>query len=253
MSPIDIIKTINEEDKTVAIAVALAIPQIVALTEQVINAFNNGGRLFYIGAGTSGRMGVVDASECVPTFGVPPGMVVGIIAGGDEAMRIAVEGAEDDVEQGIKDLEAHNVGQQDIVIGIAASGRTPYVIHALKACGERGIRTGCIVCTPNSEVAANSDHPIEVLTGPEFVTGSTRMKAGTAQKMVLNMITTTAMIRTGRVEGNKMTHMAVTNTKLEERAIRIIMEKTGLDAIASAKLLQDNRNDIAKTLDAAKK
>jgi len=252
MSPADIISAINEEDKTVAMAVAQIMPQITALTERVVEIFNNGGRLFYIGAGTSGRLGVVDASECVPTFGVPPGMVVGIIAGGDGAMRTAVEGAEDDIEQGYKDLESYSIDQQDIVVGIAASGRTPYVINALKICREQGIPTGCIVCSPNSEVAANSDHAIEVLTGPEFVTGSTRMKAGTAQKMVLNMISTTAMIKTGRVEGNKMTHMAVTNTKLEERAIRIIMEKTGLDADASSTLLQKSDNDIARALKAAK-
>ncbi len=248
MSADALLLAINSEDNTVAMAVAHALPQIALLTEKVIAVFDNGGRLFYIGAGTSGRLGILDASECVPTFGVPQGMVVGIIAGGDTAIRTAVEGAEDDTEQGYKDLIIYNVNAKDIVVGIAASGRTPYVQYALQACREQGITTGCIVCSPDSEVAANSDYKVEVLTGPEFVTGSTRMKAGTAQKMVLNMVTTTAMIKTGRVEGNKMTHMAVTNSKLIDRAIRIIMGKTKLTAEESKVLLRKYNNDIAAVL-----
>jgi N-acetylmuramic acid 6-phosphate etherase len=248
MGPADIIRAINEEDNGVAEAVAMALPQVEKLIARVIEVFNKGGRLFYIGAGTSGRLGILDASECVPTFGVPPGMVIGIIAGGDSAIRTAVEGAEDDIEQGIKDLEVYAINNHDITVGIAASGRTPYVVHALKNCRERGIPTACIVCSPESLVAAQSDYPIEVLTGPEFVTGSTRMKAGTAQKMVLNMITTAAMIKMGRIEGNKMTHMAVTNSKLEDRAVRIVMEKTGLGSEESKTLLAMYGNDIAITL-----
>jgi len=197
-----------------------------------------GGRLFYIGAGTSGRLGVVDASEIPPTYGMPHGKVIGIIAGGDQAIRKAVEHAEDDAEQAWKDLEEHIVNQQDVLIGIAASGRTPYVIGGLKKAREQGIVTGCIVCNAGSEVARNADFPVEVVVGPEFVTGSTRMKAGTAQKLVLNMISTAVMIKLGKVKGNKMVDMQMTNHKLVDRGVRMIMEELGIEMAEAQQLLQ---------------
>jgi len=220
---------INKEDHSIATAVENAIPQIVKLVDSLFQKMINGGRLFYLGAGTSGRLGVVDASECPPTYGVEFDKVIGIIAGGDGAIRKAVEFAEDDVNQGFKDLEHWSVTPKDFVIGITASGRTPYVLGALNQCKSAGIHTGSIVCNPNSEVAEASDFPIEVITGPEFVTGSTRMKAGTATKMVLNMITTSVMIKLGRVKGNKMVDMQLTNDKLIDRGTRMIVEETGLD------------------------
>ncbi len=244
----ELITSINQEDQTVASSVARSLPQIEALLLQVVDKLKKGGRLFYIGAGTSGRLGIVDASECPPTFGVPPGMVIGIIAGGDAAIRQSIEGAEDDTKQGIKDLEQYNINEKDIVIGITASGRTPYVVHALQACNERNIRTGCIVCNEHSAAAAVAAYPIEVLVGPEFVTGSTRMKAGTAQKLVLNMISTATMIQLGRVEGNKMIHMKLSNNKLIARGKRIVMEKTGLNEAQSEALLTKNNFNIAEAL-----
>jgi N-acetylmuramic acid 6-phosphate etherase len=188
-----------------------------------------GGRLFYLGAGTSGRLGVVDASECPPTFGVEQGRVIGLIAGGDAAIRKAVENAEDDLKQGFTDLKSYNINANDVVVGIAASGRTPYVLGALEACKELNITTGCIVCNPDSKIAAVADYPIVLITGPEFLTGSTRLKAGTATKLALNMITTATMIRLGRVKGNKMVDMQLSNEKLVDRGTRMIMEETGLD------------------------
>jgi N-acetylmuramic acid 6-phosphate etherase len=244
----EILRSINTEDRKVAEAVGLALPQIELLVAHLVSVFQRGGRLFYLGAGTSGRLGVVDASECVVTFGIPEGMITAIIAGGDKAIRTAVEGAEDDLSQGFKDIEMHHPGKDDMVIGITASGRTPYVINALQRCRELGITTGCIVCNPGSAASLYADFPVAVPVGPEFVTGSTRMKAGTAQKMVLNMISTAALIRLGRVEGNKMTHMHVSNSKLADRGIRIIMEKTGLGAPESRLLLERSGNDISKAL-----
>lgn len=201
-----------------------------------------GGRLFYIGSGTSGRLGIVDASECPPTYGVPHGWVVGIIAGGDQAIRKAVENAEDDTAAGWKDLQSHHVNAKDIVIGISASGRTPYVCGALQACREAGITTGSIACNKNSESGKIAHFKVEVEVGPEFVTGSTRMKAGTAQKMVLNMITTSVMIRLGRVKGNKMVDMQLSNAKLVQRGIRMIMAETGISEFEARQMLSDHGN-----------
>ena len=224
----DLLLNINLEDQTVPTAVAGAIPRIEKLVNAIVKQMKAGGRLFYMGAGTSGRLGIVDASECPPTFGVPHGLVIGLIAGGDKAIRKAVEFAEDDTKQGWKDLSEHKVTKKDVVIGIAASGSTPYVIGALEACNKKGIITGCITCNKGSDVARVAKFPIEVVVGPEFVTGSTRMKAGTAQKLVLNMISTSVMIQLGRVQGNKMVDMQLSNNKLIERGTRMIMKSIGV-------------------------
>ena len=218
-----LLEGINKEDKSVPDAVEKVIPQIVALVEQIVARMKNGGRLFYIGAGTSGRLGVVDASECPPTFGVPHGMVVGIMAGGDKAIRKAVEFAEDDAEQAWKDLQKYKITDRDCVVGIAASGRTPYVVGGLQTAKANGILTGCVVCNAGGTVAASCDFPIEVVVGPEFVTGSTRMKSGTGQKLVLNMISTATMIRLGRVKGNKMVDMQLSNHKLVDRGTKMLI------------------------------
>lgn len=225
MSVNELLVNINKEDKTVPNAVEKCIPQIEALVSQIVPRMKNGGRIFYIGAGTSGRLGIVDASECPPTFGVPHGMVVGIMAGGDKAIRKAVENAEDDIEQAWIDLAEYEIDENDTLIGIAASGRTPYVIGGLKRARQKGILTGCVVCNAGSAVAAEAEYPVEAVVGPEFVTGSTRMKAGTAQKLVLNMISTAVMIQLGRVRGNKMVDMQLTNIKLVERATRMVMNE----------------------------
>lgn len=225
MSVHDLLANINKEDKTVPDAVEKCIPQIEALVNQIVPRMKAGGRIFYIGAGTSGRLGIVDASECPPTFGVPHGMVVGIMAGGDKAIRKAVENAEDDIEQAWADLAKYKINDTDTLIGIAASGRTPYVIGGLKTARQHGILTGCVVCNAGSAVAAEAEYPVEAVVGPEFVTGSTRMKAGTAQKLVLNMISTAVMIQLGRVRGNKMVDMQLTNLKLIERATRMVMQE----------------------------
>ena len=238
MSIQELLENINREDKTVPLAVEAAIPQIRLLAEATVEKLKAGGRLFYIGAGTSGRLGIVDASECPPTYGVPHGMVVGLIAGGDSAIRKAVEFAEDDEEQAWKDLQQHAISKNDIVVGIAASGRTPYVIGGLKQCRAQGITTGCIVCNADSAVAAQSDYPVEIVTGPEFVTGSTRMKAGTAQKLALNMLTTSTMIKLGRVKGNKMVDMQLSNVKLVDRGTRMVMEELSLTRPEAAALLK---------------
>jgi N-acetylmuramic acid 6-phosphate etherase len=238
MSVQDLLTNINREDKTVPLAIEKVIPQIAALVEVVVEKMQAGGRLFYIGAGTSGRLGVVDASEIPPTYGMPHGKVIGLIAGGDKAIRKAVENAEDDSLQGWKDLEEHLINQQDVLVGIAASGRTPYVIGALKAARANGVATGCIVCNEKSEVARHSDFPIEVVVGPEFVTGSTRMKSGTAQKLVLNMVSTTAMVKLGRVRGNKMVDMQLTNIKLVDRGVKMIMSETGVSYEEAEQLLR---------------
>jgi N-acetylmuramic acid 6-phosphate etherase len=242
----------NEEDRSVPEAVALAIPQIEKLVEEIVSKMKVGGRLFYMGAGTSGRLGIVDASECPPTFGVDFGRVIGIIAGGDGAIRKAVEFAEDDEEQGWKDLQAFNINKNDVVVGIAASGRTPYVIGALKKCNEEGISTGCVVCNSGSAVAAVSKFPIEVVVGPEFVTGSTRLKSGTAQKLVLNMLTTCTFIQLGHVKGNKMVDMQLSNYKLVDRGTRMVMEETGLNA-EDAKALLLKEGSVRFAVDSLKK
>ncbi|WP_299991200.1 N-acetylmuramic acid 6-phosphate etherase [uncultured Pontibacter sp.] len=234
----EVLTCINQEDKSVPLAVERVIPQIETLVNATVERLRDGGRLFYIGAGTSGRLGIVDASECPPTYGVPHGLVVGIIAGGDGAIRKAVEFAEDDTRQAWKDLQEHNITAKDIVVGIAASGSTPYVIGGLEDCRRQGIATGCIVCNANSAIAAAADYPVEVVTGPEFVTGSTRMKAGTAQKLVLNMLTTATMIQLGHVRGNKMVDMQLSNTKLVERGTRMLMEELQLAKPEAAALLK---------------
>ena len=224
----EILRHINTEDQSVPLAVERAIPMIEPLVEIIADKMLGGGRLFYIGAGTSGRLGIVDASECPPTFGVEQGLVVGLIAGGDTAIRKAVEHAEDSISGGWDDLQKHQINLSDVVIGIAASGTTPYVVGALKKCRENGITTGCIVCNAGSPVAAEADYPIEIIVGPEFITGSTRMKSGTAQKLCLNMISTAVMIRIGRVEDNKMVNMQLTNDKLIDRGTKMIAEALSL-------------------------
>ena len=228
MSIHEILTDINQEDKMVPEAVEKAIPQLELLVAAVTDKLLAGGRLFYMGAGTSGRLGILDASEIPPTYGMPFDLIIGLIAGGETAIRRPVENAEDDARQGWLDLEQYAVSDKDMVVGIAASGTTPYVTGALEECRKMGILTGCIVCNPGSPVAAAADYPVEVVVGPEFVTGSTRMKSGTAQKLVLNMLSTAVMIRIGRVEGNKMINMQLTNSKLLDRGTRMVMESTGL-------------------------
>jgi N-acetylmuramic acid 6-phosphate etherase len=234
----ELLKGINQEDKTVPYAVEKVIPQIEKLVNAVIKQMKAGGRLFYIGAGTSGRLGIVDASECPPTYGVPFDWVIGIIAGGDSAIRKAVEYAEDDTEQAWKDLLEYNINKKDVLIGIAASGTTPYVTGGLSKANENGLLTGCIVCNEGSPVAINAKYPVEVVVGPEFVTGSTRMKSGTAQKLVLNMISTTVMISLGRVKGNKMFDMQLTNHKLVDRAKKMIMKEVNVNEQTAISLLK---------------
>ncbi len=238
----ELLENINNEDKTVALAVEKVLPQIEALTNIVVEKLKTGGRLFYIGAGTSGRLGILDASECPPTFGVPHDLVIGLIAGGDTAIRKAVEFAEDSVTQGWEDLKAYHISSEDIVIGIAASGTTPYVIGALKACNSNNIITGCITCNSGSPLSKTAKFPIEVVVGPEFVTGSSRMKAGTAQKLVLNMISTTAMIQLGRVKGNKMVDMQLSNNKLVERGIKMLMKELNLSEKEAKALLEEHKS-----------
>jgi len=232
--------------------VAKALPQIEQLVNITAERMKNGGRLFYIGAGTSGRLGVVDASECPPTFGVPFDMVVGLIAGGDSAIRKAVEFAEDDTEQAWKDLQEYNINEKDVLVGIAASGTTPYVIGGLKTANEHNIVTGCIVCNSGSPVATVAKYPVEVITGPEFLTGSTRMKAGTAQKLVLNMLSTSVMIQLGRVKGNRMVDMQLTNNKLVNRGTLMVMNETGLDEKTATDLLKQY-GSVRKAVDSLKK
>lgn len=248
MSIHEIISDINTEDKVVPLAVEKAIPQIEKLVTVIADRMLAGGRLFYIGAGTSGRLGVVDASECPPTYGVPHGLVVGIIAGGDNAMFRAVEFAEDSLEDGWQDLQQHNVNSNDVVVGIAASGTTPYVIGALEQCRAAGISTGSISCNPDAPVSAAADYPIEVVVGPEFVTGSTRMKSGTAQKLVLNMISTTVMIQLGRVEDNKMVNMLLSNEKLVDRGVRMVMDALNLTDYEEAKNLLLKYGSVKKAV-----
>lgn len=239
MSINELLTSINKEDKTVPLAIEKVIPQVEKLVGVIVEKMSSGGRLFYIGAGTSGRLGILDASEIPPTYGMPHGKVIGLIAGGDQAIRKAVEHAEDDTEQAWKDLLMHNITAQDVLIGIAASGRTPYVVGGLKAARAQGIITACITCNVQTAVAQQADYPVEVIVGPEVVTGSTRMKAGTAQKLLLNMISTTVMIKLGRVKGNKMVDMQLTNNKLVDRGIRMIMEELGVDQEKADALLKE--------------
>lgn len=244
----EILTDINSEDKKVALAVEAAIPSIIPLVNIIVEKLATGGRLFYIGAGTSGRLGIVDASECPPTYGVPFDMVIGLIAGGDGAIRRAVEFAEDDTQSAWKDLSEYDINSKDVLIGIAASGSTPYVIHGLKKARESGIITGSISCNPGAPISSCADFPIEVVVGPEYVTGSTRMKAGTAQKMVLNMITTATMIRLGRVHDNKMVDMQLTNNKLVDRGVLQVAERTGLN-YEDAKALLLEKSSVRKAIE----
>jgi len=238
----ELLTNINSEDKTVPLAVEKAIPQIEKLIVQVVPKLRSGGRLFYIGAGTSGRLGIVDASECPPTFGVSHDLVIGLIAGGDSAIRKAVEFAEDSITQGWEDLKSFNISSNDVVIGIAASGTTPYVIGALEKCNQHKIITGCITCNDNSPLAKTAKYPIIVIVGPEFVTGSSRMKAGTAQKLVLNMITTSTMIQLGKIKDNKMVDMQLSNNKLVDRGTKMLMNELQINEILANKLLQKYGN-----------
>ena len=248
----EILYGINKEDQKVAIAVSKKLDQIERLIEQVVLRMRSGGRIFYIGAGTSGRLGILDASECPPTFGVTHDMVIGIIAGGDSAIRNAAEFAEDDDQQAWKDLSVYYPTNQDSLIGLAASGTTPYVIGGILEARNQGLLTGCIVCNPDSILAKNVAFPIEILMGPEYLTGSTRMKAGTAQKLVLNMISTSVMIQMGRVRGNKMVDMQLSNKKLIERGIKMIIMETGLDRAAALSLL-NIYGSVRKVIDAHNK
>lgn len=249
MSVGELLTYINDEDKTVPEAIEKVLPEIEALASAVSDKMLSGGRLFYIGAGTSGRLAVVDASECPPTYGVPYGLVVAIIAGGDEAITKAVENAEDDAVKGWKDLEAFDISDKDVVIGIAASGTTPYVIGALEEAKKRGIVTGSITNNPGSPLTQIADYPVAVEVGPEFVTGSTRMKSGTSQKLILNMISTTAMIQMGRVEDNKMVNMQLTNEKLIDRGTKMIMDKIGITAYDEAKEMLLKCRSVKKAID----
>lgn len=242
MSTIDLLTNINREDQTVPLAIQKELPSIQGFIDACFERMSKGGRLFYIGAGTSGRLGIVDASECPPTFGVPQGLVIGIIAGGDAAIRKAVEFAEDDTEQGWKDLEKFDITPNDTVVGIAASGSTPYVLGALKKANEKGILTGGISCNPESPLSKLAQFPMTIEVGPEFVTGSTRMKSGTAQKLVLNMISTSLMIKLGRVKGNKMVDMQLSNNKLVDRGTKMVQTELNISYDEAAVLLEKHGN-----------
>ena len=248
MSVSNLLSNINNEDKTVPLAVEKALPQIEQLINAIIPKMKLGGRLFYIGAGTSGRLGILDASECPPTFGVPFDLVIGIIAGGDTAIRKAVENAEDDTTQAWNDLKAYNINENDVVVGIAASGTTPYVIAGLEECNNHNIITGSISCNEGSPLSLTSKYPIDVVVGPEFVTGSSRMKAGTAQKLVLNMITTATMVQLGKVKGNKMVDMQLSNSKLVDRGVKMIMEEIDVSYVEASDLLQTH-GSVRKAVD----
>jgi N-acetylmuramic acid 6-phosphate etherase len=248
MSVNELLTNINNEDTTVPVIVGKAIPQIENLVSRIVTRMKEGGRIFYLGAGTSGRLGVLDASEIPPTFGVPPTRVIGLIAGGDKALRSAVEAAEDDPEMAWKELLGFSIGENDTVIGIAASGSTPYVVGGLAKAKENGILTGCITCNPLSKLAEVAECPIVAVVGPEFVTGSSRMKAGTAQKLILNMITTTVMIKLGRVKGNRMINMQLTNKKLIERGTRMIVDELGIERETARTLLLEH-GSVRKVLE----
>lgn len=242
MTVAELLKNINKEDKTVPLAVEKSLPQIEKLTKQIVKKLKNNGRLFYLGAGTSGRLGIVDASECPPTFGVSHELVIGLIAGGDTAIRKAVEFAEDSKMQGWLDLQQYQISEKDVVVGIAASGTTPYVIEALKKCNEENITTGCITCNAGSPLALTSKYPIEVVVGAEFITGSSRMKAGTAQKLVLNMLSTATMIQLGKVKDNKMVDMQLSNNKLVERGEKMLVSELNIDQKTANELLKKYGN-----------
>lgn len=242
MSVHELLTHINNEDQTVPLAVEKVIPQIESVVNSIVSQLKKGGRLFYIGAGTSGRLGIVDASECPPTFGVPYDLVIGLIAGGDAAIRKAVENAEDDRQQIIDDLNAYNINSNDFLIGVAASGTTPYVLGGVQFCKENNIPTACITCNTDSPLALAVDFPIVVVVGPEFVTGSSRMKAGTAQKLVLNMISTSVMIRLGHVKGNKMVDMKLSNHKLVDRAVRMVMDELQISEQDAKQLIEKYEN-----------
>ncbi|WP_276166327.1 N-acetylmuramic acid 6-phosphate etherase [Zobellia alginiliquefaciens] len=248
MELLELLSSINAEDKTVPMAIEEALPQIHNFVAAVVNKMQQGGRLFYIGAGTSGRLGVLDASECPPTFGVSDDHIIGLIAGGDVALRKAVENAEDNTEQAWKDLKTFNITKNDVLLGIAASGSTPYVIGGLKKAKEEGLITGGISCNENSLLSQTAEYPMEIVVGPEFVTGSTRMKAGTAQKLVLNMISTSVMIQLGKVKGNKMVDMQLSNKKLVERGTKMIIEALGIEADL-AKLLLKKHKSVRTVID----
>jgi N-acetylmuramic acid 6-phosphate etherase len=249
MTTLELLQNINREDRTVPDSVEKCIPQIEKLVDGIVERMQYGGRIFYLGAGTSGRLGILDASEIPPTFGAPYDLVIGLIAGGDKAIRRAVEAAEDSWDGGWSDMQQYGVDKVDVVIGIAASGTTPYVIGAVREARERGILTACVTCNPGSPLAAEVDIPIEAVVGPEFVTGSTRMKSGTAQKLVLNMITTTTMIRLGHVKGNKMVDMQLTNAKLVDRGTKMIMEETKIEDYEYAKTLLITHESVRKAVD----
>src|SRR5687768_11167908 len=249
MSVTEILTNLNNEDKTVPLAVEKAIPQIEKLVNIIADKMLAGGRLFYLGAGTSGRLGILDASEIPPTYGMEYGVVIGVIAGGERAIQYAVEAAEDDTEQGWKDLQAHNVNDKDVVVGIASSGKTPYVLGALQKCRENNITTAGIISNPGSPILNYSDFGIELIVGPEFVTGSTRMKSGTAQKLVLNMISTSVMILIGRVEGNRMVNMQLTNSKLVERGTQMLMLRTGMTDHDQARQLLLKHGSVKKAIE----
>jgi len=251
MSVHEILTGISQEDAKIHLAIERVIPQIETLIEQIMERMPLGGRVFYLGAGTSGRLGVLDASEIPPTFGVSQGIIIGLIAGGDTALRNAVEAAEDNPERAWGELQSFQINDLDTVIGIAASGTTPYVVGGVKKARENGLLTGCITCNPNSPLAQASEYPIEAVVGPEFVTGSTRMKAGTAQKLILNMLSTTLMIRMGRVKGNKMVNMQLTNKKLVERGTRMIVEELHIPKDKAKEMLL-KYGSVKKALDAAK-
>ncbi len=244
----ELLEGINKEDQTVALAVQKVLPNIESLIDAIVPNMKKGGRIFYIGAGTSGRIGILDASECPPTFGVSQGIIVGIMAGGDRAIREAVENAEDDIKQAWLDLEKFNINTLDTVIGLAASGRTPYVLGGLEAANAHGILTACVVCNETGPIAQKAKHPISVVVGPEFLTGSTRMKSGTAQKLILNMISTSVMIKLGRVKGNQMVDMQLTNKKLIERGTRMIMQALDIDH-AAAKILLNTHGSVRAAVD----
>jgi N-acetylmuramic acid 6-phosphate etherase len=248
MDTFEMLSNMNAEDKTVPFAVEKAIPSIEKLVDEIYQKMKNGGRLFYIGAGTSGRLGVLDASECPPTFGVPDNWIIGLIAGGDLALRKAIENAEDDINLAWEDLLKYNITDKDVLIGIAASGTTPYVIGGLEKARQNNIITGCIVCNEKSPVSLVTDYPIELIVGPEFITGSTRMKAGTAQKLALNMISTAVMIKLGRVKGNKMVNMQLSNKKLVNRGVEMLMEDLKIEEDLASTLLKKHKS-VKKVLD----
>ena len=249
MSTAELLKNMNNEDKKVPVAVESCIPQIEKLVDGIVERMKKGGRLFYLGAGTSGRLGILDASEIPPTYGAPYDLIIGLIAGGDTAIRKAVENAEDDMAQGWADMQPYHVGQNDVVVGIAASGSTPYVIGAVKEARSRGLLTACITCNPDAAIAKEVDIPIVAVVGPEFVTGSTRMKSGTAQKLILNVISTSAMIKMGHVKGNKMVDMQLSNAKLVDRGTRMIMDETKITDYEYAKSLLLKHGSVRDAVD----